>query len=90
MGEVVDWRSFLPVFSRGSVEPTQRARVPHVIYTSIDGVSAKNVPFRGIIDTSHPMGSYPQNPLIAGTWNFQLKRLRAYLQGHADETDQKR
>jgi hypothetical protein len=35
-------------------------------YISIDVVPAKDVPFGGIIDTSHPMGSKPENPLILG------------------------
>jgi hypothetical protein len=35
-------------------------------YTSIDAVSAKDVPFGGLIETSHPLGSYPRKPLILG------------------------
>jgi hypothetical protein len=29
MGEVVDWRSFFPVTSRASAQPSPNARVPH-------------------------------------------------------------
>ena len=50
-------------------------------YTSIDAVPAKDVPFGGFIDTTHPMGELsPKNPHFgAPNGDSQLKRLRAYL-----------
>jgi hypothetical protein len=49
-------------------------------YTTIDAVLAKVVPFEGLIRTSDPMRSYPQNPSFWGRqWDFELRRLLAYL-----------
>jgi hypothetical protein len=50
-------------------------------YTSIDAVSAKDVPSGGLINTSHPTGELsPKTPHFgAVNGDFQLKRLRAYL-----------
>jgi hypothetical protein len=60
MGEVVDWRSF---FIAGDLSG-KRSAAPHSII-SIDAVSAKNVPFESLIDTSHPLGELsPKNPSI--------------------------
>jgi len=41
-------------------------------YTSIDAVSAKDVPFGGLIDMSQPIGELsPQNPSFSGRlWGF--------------------
>jgi hypothetical protein len=44
---------------------TERSSLTY--FTSVDAVSARDVPFGGLIDTSHPMGSYRQKPLILGT-----------------------
>jgi hypothetical protein len=50
-------------------------------YTPIDAVPTKDVPFGGLIDTTHPTGSYfPKSPHFgAPSGDSQLKRLRAYL-----------
>jgi hypothetical protein len=50
-------------------------------YTSIDAISAKYVPFGGLIDLSHPIGELSaKTPRFRDVnWNFQFKRLRAYL-----------
>jgi hypothetical protein len=55
IGEVVGWRSFF--FGDVSGKPTaDPERSSPTYYTSIDAVSAKDVPFGGLIDTSHPIG----------------------------------
>ena len=74
MGEVVDWRSFFRCFVR---QTCSRPRA----------VSAKDVPFRGLSDTSYPIGKLSPKPphFGGGNGDFQLKRLRAYL--GAEETD---
>jgi hypothetical protein len=50
-------------------------------YTPIDAVPAKDVPFGGLIDTSHSLGELsPKNPHFgAPNGDSQFKRLRAYL-----------
>jgi hypothetical protein len=66
VGEVIDWRSFFPVTSRASAQPTPSAGVPHIIHQStrfrpkmcILGVSSKRL---------KTWGSYPPKPLILGT-----------------------
>jgi hypothetical protein len=78
MGEVVDWRSsFLDVFSRKRT--IDRERLSPTYYTSIDAVSAKDVP-SGISLICLIGELSPKNPSF---WRlngeFQLKRLRAYL-----------
>jgi hypothetical protein len=55
IGEVYGWRSFFS--SDFSGQPTaDLERSSPTYYTSIDAVSAKEVPFGSIIDTSHPIG----------------------------------
>jgi hypothetical protein len=48
----------------------ERSRATY--YTSIDAVSAKDVPFGGLIDMSQPIGELsPQNPSFSGRlWGF--------------------
>ena len=50
-------------------------------YTSVDAVSAKDVPLGGPIDTSHPVRELsPKTPHFwDSNGDFQHKRLRAYL-----------
>jgi hypothetical protein len=66
IGEVVGWRS---IFSGDfSAKPTAdpESSSPSY-YTSIDTVSAEDVPLGGLIDTSHPMKDLSPKPLILGT-----------------------
>jgi hypothetical protein len=65
-------------FGKRTADP-ERSRL--IYYTSIDAVSAKDVPLGDLIVTSHPIGSYPtKNPHFGDVnGDFQLKRLRAYL-----------
>jgi hypothetical protein len=80
MGEVVGWQSFFSGdFSGKRTADPERSSPTY--YTSIDAVSAKDVPFWGLTDMSHPMGSYPPKIPHFGDVNgdFQLKRFRAYL-----------
>jgi hypothetical protein len=59
IGEIYGWRSFFFFFFSGdfSGKPTaDPERSSPAYYTSIDVVPAKEVPFGGLIDTSHPMG----------------------------------
>jgi hypothetical protein len=83
IGEVYGSRSSFFFFSgyflgKRTADPE---RSSPTCYTSIDAVPAKDVPFGGLIDTSHPMGSYsPQTPHFGDVnGDSQLKRLRAYL-----------
>jgi hypothetical protein len=81
MGKVVDWQG---IFSSGDFSGKRTAdpeRWSPTYYTSIDAVSAKDVPFGGLINTSHPIGELsPKNPHFGDVkGDFQLKRLRAYL-----------
>jgi hypothetical protein len=79
-GEVYGWRS---LFSDDllSQPAANTERSSPTYYTSIDTVSAKDVPFGGLIDTSHPIGELsPKTPHFrAVNGDFQLKRLWAYL-----------
>jgi hypothetical protein len=65
--EVVVWRS---VFFSGDFSGKRTADPEHsssTYYTSINELSAKDVPFGGLIDTSHSMGKLsPKKPLILG------------------------
>jgi hypothetical protein len=80
IGEIYDWRRF---FS-GDFSCKRTADPEHsspTYYTSIDAVPAKNVPFGGLTDTSHPVGELsPKNPhFMDVNGDSQLKRLQAYL-----------
>jgi hypothetical protein len=82
LSEVVEWRSFVPVFCWANAQPTPNARVPRNMYQSMRCVQAcKGVPFGNFIDKFHPMGSYPSKTIHFGDKNedFQRKRLPAYL-----------
>jgi hypothetical protein len=70
ISEVVVWRRFFPVTSRASAQPTPSVRVPHNIYQTTR--FWPRMCFLGdFIDTSHPTGSYPQNPSFWGRqWGF--------------------
>jgi hypothetical protein len=74
IGEVYGWWSFYFYFSgdllgKRTADPE---RSSPTCYRSIDAVSAKDVPFGGLIDTSHPMRELsPQNPSFSGCqWGF--------------------
>jgi hypothetical protein len=79
-GEIYGWRSFFSgdLLGKRTADP---ARSSPTYYTSIDAVPAKDVPFRRLIDTSHPMGDLsPKTPHFgAVNGDSQLKCLRAYL-----------
>ena len=71
MGEVVRLAEFFSGdFSGKRTADPERSSPTY--YTSIDAVSAKDVPFGGLIDTSHPMGELsPKNPSFWGRqWGF--------------------
>ena len=75
IGEIVDWRSFFSgvLLGKRTVDPEPTSTT---YYTSIDAVSAKDVPLGGLIDTSHS----PKTPHFGDSnGDFQHKRLRAYL-----------
>jgi hypothetical protein len=80
IGEIYGWRSFFfgDFSGKRTADPE---RSSPIYYASMDADSAKGVPFWGLIDTSHPLGSYPRK--TPHFWNVngdsQLKRLRAYL-----------
>jgi hypothetical protein len=80
IGEIYGPRSFFSgdLLSKCTADPE---RSSPTYYTSIDAVSAKNVPFEGLIDMSHPIGELsPKTPHFRDVnGDFQLKRLRAYL-----------
>jgi hypothetical protein len=59
MGEVVDWRIFFSGDFSGK-RTTDPERSSPTYSTSIDAILAKDVSFRGLIDTSNLMGSYPR------------------------------
>jgi hypothetical protein len=71
IGEVYGWRSFFSgdLLGKPTADPE---RSSPTYYTSIDAVSAKDVPFGGLIDTSHPIGELsPKNPSFWGRqWGF--------------------
>jgi hypothetical protein len=68
------------VTSRASIQLAPSARVPHIFHINRCGYRQRCACW-GLIDTSHPMGSYPLKIPHFGDSNgdFQLKRLRAYL-----------
>jgi hypothetical protein len=80
VGEIYDSRSFFSsdLLGKRTVDPE---RWGPTCYTPIDAALAKDVPFGGLIDTSHLLGSYPRKTPHFGAANgdSQLKRLRAYL-----------
>ena len=80
MGEIYGPRSFFPgdLLGKRTADPE---RSSPTYYTSIDAVSAKDVPFGGFIDMSHPIGQLsPKTPHFRDVnGDFQLKCLRAYL-----------
>jgi hypothetical protein len=54
-GEIYGWRSFFSGdFSGKRTADPERSSPTY--YTSMDAVSAKDVPFGGLVDTSQPMG----------------------------------
>jgi hypothetical protein len=55
IGEVYGWWSFFSGDFSGKPTAYPKRSIP-TYYTSIDAVSAKEVPFGALIDTSHPMG----------------------------------
>jgi hypothetical protein len=77
MGEVVGWRFFSGDSSGKRTADPERASPTYYIYKSIDAVSAKDVPFGGLIATSHPRGELsPKSPHFEDVnGDFQLKRL---------------
>jgi hypothetical protein len=80
MGEVVDWRSFFSRdFSDTRTADPERSRPTY--YTSIDAVSAKDVPLGVSSIRLIPWGRYTLKTPHFGDSNgdFQLKHLRAYL-----------
>ena len=73
IGEIYGWRSFF--FFSGDFSGKRTAdpeRSSPTYYTSIDAVSAKDVPFGGLIDTFYPMGELsPKNSSFWGRqWGF--------------------
>jgi hypothetical protein len=80
MGEIYGSRSFFSgdLLGKRTADPE---RSSPTYYTSIDAVSANDVLFWGLIDTSHPMGSYPRKTPQVGVVNAdsQLQRLWAYF-----------
>jgi hypothetical protein len=80
IGEIYGSRSFFSgdLLGKPTADPE---RSSPTYYTSIDAVPAKEVPFGGLIDTSHPMGELsPKTPHFwTPNGDSQLKRLRAYL-----------
>jgi hypothetical protein len=79
VGEIYGWRSFSGDFSGKRPAGPERSSPTH--YTSMGVVPAHDVSFGGLIDTSHPMGSYPRKTpyFEAVNGDSQLKSLRAYL-----------
>ena len=71
IGEVVDWRSFFSggLLGKRTADPERSSTT---YYTSVDAVSAKDVPLGGPIDTSHPVRELsPKNPSFLGLqWGF--------------------
>jgi hypothetical protein len=71
IGEIYGWRNIFSCdFSGKRTADPKRSSLTY--YTSIDAVSAKEVPFVGLIDTSHPIGELsPKNPSFWGRqWGF--------------------
>jgi hypothetical protein len=56
IGEIYGWRSIFISRDFSGKPIADPARSSPTYYTSIDAVPAKEVPFGGLIDTSHPMG----------------------------------
>jgi hypothetical protein len=79
IGEIYGWRIFSGDFSGKHTADPERSSPSY--YTSIDAVSAKEVPFGGLIDMSHPMEELsPKTPHFgAVNGDSHLIRLRAYL-----------
>jgi hypothetical protein len=67
--------------------PADPERLSPTYYTSIDAVSARDVPFAGLIDISHPMGSYPEKPFVLGS-SMGIPSLNVYgrISAHVGET----
>jgi hypothetical protein len=66
IGEIYGSRSFFSgdLLGKRTADPE---RSTPTCYTPIDAIPAKDVPFRGIIDTSHPLGELsPKNPSFFG------------------------
>jgi hypothetical protein len=72
IGEIYGWRSFFSgdLLGKRTADPE---RSSPTCYTPIDAVPAKDVPFEGFIDTSHPLRELsPKNPSFWGPqWGFQ-------------------
>jgi hypothetical protein len=70
IGEIYGWRSlFSGDFTGKRTADPERSSPKY--YTSIDAVSAKDVPFGGFIDTSHPLGELsPKNPHLGPQRGF--------------------
>jgi hypothetical protein len=71
IGEIYGSRSFFSGDLLGKPTADPERSTP-TYYTSIDAVSAKDVPFGGLIDMSHPIGELsPKNPSFKGRqWGF--------------------
>ena len=71
IGEIYGSRSFFSsdLLGKRTADPERSAPT---CYTPIDAVPAKDVPFGGLIDTSHPLGElFPKNPSFLGPqWGF--------------------
>jgi hypothetical protein len=71
IGEIYGPRSFFSgdLLGKRTADPE---RSSPTYFTSIDAVSAKDVPLRGLIDMSQPIGEVsPQNPSFSGRlWGF--------------------
>ena len=71
IGEIYGLRSFFSgdLLGKRTADPE---RSSPTYYTSVDAVSAKDVPFGGLIDMSQPIGELsPQNPSFSGRlWGF--------------------
>ena len=72
IGEIVVLRSFFfsgVLLGKRTADPEPSSTT---CYTSIDAVSAKDVPLGGLIDTSHPIWElFPQNPSFSRLqWGF--------------------
>jgi hypothetical protein len=72
IGDIYGSRRFLfsgDLLGKRTADPE---RSSPTCYTPIDAVPVKDVPFGGIIDTSHPVGElFPKNPSFWGPqWGF--------------------
>jgi hypothetical protein len=75
MGEAVDWWRFFPGSRWAKRCPSARVRPTH--YTSIDAVSAKDVPLRYTSSRERVIPKTPHFRDVKG--DFQLIRLGAYI-----------